>query len=358
MRKRILSFILSLALCLSLLAACKSAAPPPAIETVPFTDSAGRAVDIPANAAKISPSGPLAQMFLLAIAPELLVTAASEYAERDRRYIPESVLALPVVGAFYGTADLNLEAVAKIGPELVIDVGETKTAIAEDMDSITAAIAVPAVHIEATLATAPQAFRTLGKILNREERGEILALFCEKILKQTDDIMGQVGDNKVSALYCLGDAGLNVLARGSFHSEVLDYVTDNLAVADAPSAKGNGNETDLEQISLWNPQVILFAPNSVFADAAGDPVWSKLDAVKNGEYYEAPSGPYSWMGTPPSVNRYLGMLWLTRVLYPDFADYDLYEEVADYYALFYHYELDRAGFGALTENAVQRGNLS
>jgi iron complex transport system substrate-binding protein len=345
--------MLSLALCLSLLAACKSAPPKPAIETVPFTDSAGRAVEIPANAAKISPSGPLAQMFLLAIAPELLVTVASEYAERDRQYIPESVLKLPVVGAFYGTADLNLEAVAKIGPELVVDVGETKTAIAEDMDSITAAIAVPAVHIEATLAAAPQAFRTLGKILDREERGETLALFCEKILKQTDDIMSRVGENKVSALYCLGDAGLNVLARGSFHSEVLDYVTDNLAVVDAPSAKGNGNETDLEQISRWNPQVLLFAPNSVYADAAGGPVWSGLDAVKNGRYYEAPFGPYSWMGTPPSVNRYLGMIWLTSVLYPAFADFDLYEEVREYYDLFYRYDLGRADFDALTANAAR-----
>ncbi|MDR1329592.1 MAG: ABC transporter substrate-binding protein [Oscillospiraceae bacterium] len=367
--KKLLALILALALSLGILASCAgnspSETPPPlpsediALPDEPstepdeseplfFTDSAGRTVELPANITSISPSGALAQMFLIAIAPDYLVTIASEYSEEDAKYIPGEVVGLPVVGQFYGSDDLNFESIAAIGPELVIDVGEPKNTIVEDMDSITANLAIPSVHITATLDSTPDAFRTLGAILGREERGEELAQFCEKILAQTDEIMAQIGDNKVSALYLLGDAGLNVLAKTSFHSEVLDKLTDNLAVVDEPSSRGSGNETDLEQISLWNPQVILFAPGSVYADVASDPTWSQLDAIKNRQYYEVPQGPYNWMGTPPSINRYLGMIWLTQILYPVEAQFGVFEEVQEYYKLFYGYDLTNEEFESLS----------
>ncbi|MDR1204454.1 MAG: ABC transporter substrate-binding protein [Peptococcaceae bacterium] len=361
MNKRLCGSLLISAILLAPLAACSGgndngrtaeARPASAAETVPFTDSAGRLVDIPANITRISPSGALAQMFLLAAAPDLLVTIASEYAEDDRKYIPSNVAELPVVGQFYGSENLNLESVAVIGPEIIIDIGDPKDTIAEDMDSITKNLAVPAVHITAALRSTPEAFRTLGKILNREAQAEELAEYCERVLAQTDDIMARAGGGKISVLYCLGDAGLNVLAAHSFHSEVLDYVTDNRAVVDEPSSRGSGNETDLEQISLWNPEVIIFAPNSVYGDVAGDPVWRQIDAVKNGKYYEVPSGPYNWMGSPPSINRYLGMIWLTKILYPEAADFDLYAQTAEYYRLFYHYELSREAFDALTARSL------
>jgi iron complex transport system substrate-binding protein len=321
-------------------------------ETVPFTDSAGRLVHIPANITRISPSGALAQMFLIAAAPDLLVSVASVYSESDLRFIPHKVAELPVAGQFYGSDNLNVESVAAIDPEIVIDIGEPKNTVGEDMDSITRNLAIPAVHITADLRSTPEAFRTLGKILKREAQAEELAGFCERILAQTDDIMTRVGGGKIPILYCLGDAGLNVLAAHSFHSEVLDYVADNRAVVDEPSSRGSGNETDIEQISLWNPEVIIFAPNSVYGDVAADPVWRQIDAVKNGAYYEVPFGPYNWMGSPPSVNRYLGMIWLTKILYPQAADFDLYAQTAEYYKLFYHYDLTRETFDMLTARSV------
>jgi iron complex transport system substrate-binding protein len=116
---------------------------------------------------------------------------------------------------------------------------------------------------------------------------------------------------------------------------------------DNPSSRGSGNEADLEQILLWDPEAILFAPGSVYAKAGDDPVWKQLRAVKNRAYYEVPQGPYNWMGSPPSVNRYLGMLWMGKILYPQYAAYDLYRETAEYYRVFYGYELSRERFNRL-----------
>ena len=84
----------------------------------------------------------------------------------------------------------------------------------------------------------------------------------------------------------------------------------------------------------------------------GDATWQSLKAIRNGDYYEVPFGPYNWMGFPPSVNRYLGMLWMGSLLYPAYVDYDLYTEVARYYKLFYHCDLTQEQFDALTANST------
>ena len=58
------------------------------------------------------------------------------------------------------------------------------------------------------------------------------------------------------------------------------------------------------------------------------------------------------MGFPPSVQRYLGMLWMAELLYPEAAEDDLYAEVAEYFRLFYHSELSEAQYDALVENSI------
>ena len=160
------------------------------------------------------------------------------------------------------------------------------------------------------------------------------------------------GAEKVNLLYVTGDTGLNVIAQGSFHAEVIDMLSNNLAVVDEPSSKGTGNEVDMEQILNWNPDVILFAPGSIYATVGEDAAWQSITAIRNGAYYEVPMGPYNWTGFPPSVQRLLGMLWMAKVLYPDAADYDLYTEAANYFQLFYHCDLTREQYDALVANSL------
>jgi len=324
----------------------------PQTATQRFTDSAGRTVTLPAQITRIAPSGGLAQMFLVSLAPDLFCAVTANYTAIEAEFLPAALSGLTAVGQFYGAANLNPEEIARINPDVIIDIGEPKKTIAEDMDAIAAATGVPAIHVTADLRRAPEAFRTLGKLLGREAKGDALAAYCEKVLRRGDEIMAGVGANKKSVLFCLGKQGTNVLAKDSFHAEVLDWMARNAAVVDNPSSRGSGNETDLEQILLWNPEVILFNAGSVYAQAADDPVWKQVPAISSGNFYEVPLGPYNWMGMPPSINRYLGIIWLGKILYPQYAQYDLYAETAEYYRLFYDYNLSRSRYDALTANSV------
>jgi iron complex transport system substrate-binding protein len=316
-----------------------------------FTDSTGRQVEIPAKISRISASGSLAQMFLIAVAPDMLCTIAEDFPQSQAEYMPDYVRQLPVIGKLYGAADLNLEELAAIAPEIVIDAGDLREGIGQDMDSISKAVFIPAVHITASLESTPAAFRTLGKLLGRESKGEELAAFCEKTTALAQQVMEQVGGNKKSVLFCMGRQGLNVLAAGTFHTEVLDWLTDNRAVLANPVSRSSGNEVNMEQLLLWDPEVILFDNGSVYADAGSDKVWRQMSAIRRGSYVEVPLGPYNWMRNPPSINRYLGMLWLLKILYPEYAQFDLYAETAEYYRLFYGYELTKEQFNRLTANS-------
>ena len=160
------------------------------------------------------------------------------------------------------------------------------------------------------------------------------------------------GVEKADVLYITGEEGLNVIARDSYHAEVVDMLCNNLAVVDEPSSKGTGNEVDMEQILNWDPSIVFFAPGSIYSTVADNENWQTIPAIKDGKYYEVPFGPYNWMGFPPSVQRILGMQWMAKVLYPEAADYDMYEVTQTYFQLFYHCDLTIDQYNALVANSL------
>lgn len=366
MTKKIISMLLAAAMLFSL-AACTgiepAADPAPAAESLPveedagtyiFTDDIGRSVEVPANISRIVPSGPLTQIILFAIAPEMFVGLASQWNDSAGGIVDDKYFDLPYLGQLYGSADLNVEQLALAGPQLIIDIGEPKDSTGEDLDALQAQTTIPSVFISATLKTMPETYRTLGKLLGKEEKGEQLAQFCEKVYSRTVSIMEKVGDNKVNALYVLGEEGLNVLASGSYHAELIDMLTNNLAVVDNPVSKGLGNEVSMEQLVLWNPEFVVFDPNSIYDTVSSRETWSQISAIVSGSFVEIPDAPDNWMGMPPSVQRYLGMIWLTAILYPEYCDYDVKADILEYYELFYGCALTDEQYDALTANAFLR----
>ena len=350
--KKWLAMLLAVFMVLSL-AACGAQSNPQTDDTTRvFTDSVGREVEVPAQIDKVALSGPMAQIVLFALCPDKLVGVSNAWSTEAEQYLDEKYFTMPEIGQLYGgKGELNLETLLQSGAQIVIDVGEPKGSIAEDLDALQEQTGIPFVHITATTETTGDAYRMLGDLLNMKDEAETLAAYCEKVYDRTVSIAGSV--EKANVLYVTGDMGQNVIAAGSYHAEILDLLTNNLAVVDEPSSKGTGNEVSMEQILTWDPDVVIFAPESIYDTVADDAAWQSVTAIKNGAYYEVPFVPYNWMGFPPSVQRYLGMMWLSKVLYPDAtAEYDLFSDVQEYYKLFYHCDLTQAQYDALVANSL------
>lgn len=320
---------------------------PAKAEARAFTDSLGREIALPEKPERVAVSGAFAQIVLFSLCPDLLVGISNAWDKTAVPLLDEKYLQLPVLGQLYGgKGELNLEALLASGAEIVVDVGEAKKGAAEDLDALSEQTGIPFVHIDASTATMGDAYRKLGELLGMQEEASVLADYCDSVWERMNALTGSV--EKKTVLYVLGDSGLNVIAKGSYHAEIIDMLGDNAAVVESPSAKGTGNETDVEQLLLWDPEVIFFAPDSICGTAADDPVYSMLSAIRNGTYYQVPDGPYNWFGFPPSVQRIAGFFWGFKVLYPEAADYNLYEELSAFFRLFFHFELTKEQYTALT----------
>ena len=351
MMKKLLSLLLALAMLLSLAGCEAQTAAPKASEMRRFTDSCGRTVEVPAQITKVAVSGTMAQMLVFALAPDTLAGVAGKWDESAQDYLDAKYYSLPVLGHLYGgKGELNLETLLKSNAQVVIDVGEAKDGIADDLDRLSAQTGIPFVHIAMTTDTMGGAFRMLGALLGIEDAAEELAVYCERVYTRAKELAASV--EKVSLLYCLGGNGLSVIAKDSYQSELIDLLADNCAVVDTSSAKGTGSESDMEQLLLWDPDVILFAPDSIYDTVADDPVWQRLTAIREGRYYEVPFGPYNFMGFPPSVQRLAGMLWLPKLLYGDAAPYDLQSELTEFYARFYHCSLTDGQYRELMKHSI------
>ena len=309
-------------------------------------------MELPSDISRIVATGPLAQIVLYTIAPDLFVGLAAKWSSSAEGIVPEKYQKLPYFGQLYNTANLSVEELALADPQVIIDIGRVMSTATEDMDTLQQQTGIPTIFLAASNESLPQTYRTLGKLLGREEKGEQLAAFCEKVYSRTLAIMEQVGDKKVTALYIKGDTGINVLPKGSPHSETLDLLTENLAVVDNPSSKGSGNEVTMEQVALWDPELILFDSDSIYDNVTTMDTWPELSAIAQDNYLEVPEGPWNWIGTPSAAQRYLGMMWLTQQLYPEYCDYDAKAEILEFYELFYHCTLTEQQYQELTANAI------
>ncbi|AJC11557.1 ABC transporter substrate-binding protein [Berryella intestinalis] len=330
--------------------------PQTASDTRVFTDSLGREVELPAHITRICPSGHTAQQVLLTMAPDLMVGLSQKLNDDQLKVFGDQFKDYPVFGAVLGAKDdFNREAVAAAAPQVIIDTGEVKKDSVERLDALQEQLGIPVVFVKAYLEDYGDTYKTLGELLGREDRGNQLSEYCSSVYKTTQDAMAAIPESeRVRAAYLLGENGLNAIAKTSGQAQVVDMVSDNVAVVDNASGKGSGNEVSLEQIALWNPDLIIFQKGSVYDAVGSDPAWAGISAISSGNYYEVPNSPWCWMNNPPTVNQLLGMQWFARLLYPNAFDDSIQDAAKTYYKTMYGYDLGDEELSELLKNSLPK----
>lgn len=323
-------------------------------QTRTFTDSLGREVELPATLERICPSGHTAQQVLLTMAPDLMVGLSQPLNDDQLKIFGEKFKDYPVFGAVLGAKDdFNREAVAAADPQVIIDTGEVKKDAQESLDALQDQLGIPVVFVEAYLEDYGAAYKTLGELLNMEERGDELSAYCTQVYDKVKDTMATIPESeRVNMAYLLGENGLNAIAKTSVQAQVIDMVANNVVVVDDASGKGTGNEISLEQIAVWNPDLIIFQAGSIYDTVGDDPAWQGIAAIANDNYYEVPNDPWCWMNNPPTVNQLMGMQWLPRLLYPDAFDDSIQDVTKAYYHTMYGYDLTDAELSELLAGAL------
>jgi iron complex transport system substrate-binding protein len=179
---------------------------------------------------------------------------------------------------------------------------------------------------------AASTYRLLGALTHRD--AEPLAAYVEKTLATIEARINRVPeDERPRVYYARGPRGLETGLGGSINVETIEYLGARNVAAER---QGGLATVSMEQVLVWNPQVIVTIDRDFAASVRDDPQWKQVEAVRAGRVHLSPRLPFGWVDFPPSVNRLIGLWWLAKILYPDHFDEDMRALTRDFYSLFYH----------------------
>jgi iron complex transport system substrate-binding protein len=309
------------------------------VDAKPFADSAGRRVDVPDPVLRVFSAGPPASVTLFAIAPEKMLGWTQALGAEARPFLPQRYAMLPELGRLTGRGNtVNLENVVKLAPDLVLDVGNTTATYVSLADRVQEQTNIPSVLIGGHLADTAATLRTLGGLLDAQERAEALAGHAAAVIAEVRNQTAKIPPSDRPSIYIArGPRGLESAVTGSIGSEVVDLVGAR-NVVDKDTAPRTIVDISPEQILALQPDVILTIDRRCHAAIRTDPVWREVKAVQTGHVHFVPDLPFSWLDNPPAPNRLIGLLWLGKLLYPAAFPQDIRTEARRFYALFYQQE--------------------
>jgi len=302
-----------------------------------FTDDAGRKVALPDRITRVYAAGPPASVLVLALAPDKLIGWTRRFRDDESQWVPKKYADLPELGRLTGRGNTaNVEVVLKEKPDVIVDVGSTSETYASLAERVQSQTGVPYVLLDGHLDTTPAQLEKLAAVMGVPERGKELSAYASRVLGELRAKIAAVPmDKRPTVYYARGPQGLQTGLGGSINVEAIELLgAKNVAGGE----RGGLTNVGLEQVVLWDPQVIVTNDPNFHRDVWKLPVWNSVSAVRAKRVYLSPHLPFGWFDFPPGANRLIGLIWLSDILYPDVFRHDLKREVAQFYKLFYQQE--------------------
>lgn len=159
--------------------------------------------------------------------------------------------------------------------------------------------------------------------------------FDEKVKYVTSRTQKLKSSEIPKVYYVRGPDALTVHGRNSYTEWFVKMAGGDLVTKD--TSKEIMDTVTMEQVSVWNLDVIFMGRVDNTGLIIKDPRWSNIKAVKNGKVFVNPEGVFYW---DYSSEGPLLMEFIAKTLHPDlFKDLNMIKEIKNYYSEFYNYNL-------------------
>ncbi len=307
-----------------------------------IVDMAGRKVVVPDTIRRIYCTVPPATFMIYAVDPGLLAGLNSPIPQQGKKYLDRRVQRLPVVGGWMGQGKTpNLETLLKTRPDIVVAWRWKGAASDSKLQQTLEQLGLPLVYITIdSVNDYPEAFRFLGRLLNRQTRAGKLSRYAQKTLDDLKRMRAAVPDpEKVTVYYAEGGDGLNTECSDSVHAELIPLSGgQNVFRCETKTIYGM-EKISLKEVLNRNPDVILARDRTSMDRVLQDRRWAHVRAVQNRRIFRAPLVPLDWFDRPPTFMRLLGARWLANKLYPARFPFNRIRETQDFYRLFLNVSL-------------------
>lgn len=239
----------------------------------------------------------------------------------------------------YQSNKVNIEELAKTDPDLIFI--QESVALDEGEKRKLEELGIPyAVVNFNSIKQQQQSIDMIGKALGKTKEAEEYNQFYNEMITLVSERVKEIPEEERVRVYHSVNEATRTEPTDSLSAEWLKMAGainvvegENLKLVDKKYI------ANLEQIILWDPDVILVNQDGVGEYILEGSQWKTIKAVKNKRVYQLPNGVSRW-GHPGGMETPLAILWTAKTLYPDkFTDIKMEEVTANFYKDFFNYEL-------------------
>ena len=294
-----------------------------------IVDATGRTIKVAEPVTRIVVAGPPAEVLLYAFAPDAMLGWVRKPSDKLLPLISPQARALPVVGGVTAQGDNpEVSGVLAAKPQLIIDYGDTDARYVAPVKNTQERTGIPYALIDGSLGKAPQALRDLGTLTGRAARGEELAVYAEGMLARAKQ--AAAGKKPVKVFVVRSPDGATTAMKDTHAGDVYD-LAGLVNVAEY-------REASPPLVAMWDPDVIVTLEPK-FMEAAKGAAWADVRAIKEGRVVSVPRPAWGFTDHPPSVNRLIGVLWLTSQFYGAPRAAELRVEAKKFHKMFFRVDL-------------------
>ncbi len=316
-------------------------------ESNTIIDQNGMKVTIPENPTRLVTTAlPLPSIYALTGAPiDYLVgvhpgsTSAIENSVMSAMYPELSGIA----DNFIEGTDVNVEELLKLEPDVVLYWAEYLEQYEAMKNAGINAVGVKTQDNGNVLNTLESWLSIMGEIFGTTGNVDAVIEYGRKLeaeIAEKTKMIPEEARQKVLYLYNHSADDISVSGK-DFYGQ---YWIDAVGGINVAASLTGPTSVNMEQIYEWNPDIVIITtftetmPEDLYNNTIDGQDWSHIDAVKNRKVYKEPLGVYRWF--PPSGDAPLMLMWMADTLYPEVFDYDMEDEIEDYYERFYNYDLE------------------
>lgn len=235
------------------------------------------------------------------------------------------------------------EQIAASKPDVVI----LKSYLADKLGMPLMEIGIPVVYVD--LETPDQFFQdlaTLGQLFGNPERAvEVGDFLHQRVAMVAQGVQGLPEEQKPRVLILQYNAQGEQIAFSVPPATWIQTIMVEMAGGRPiwrEAAQGGGwNIISLEQIAVWDPDVICLVsyfsdPEAAVETLRADERWQALKAVRSNQLFAFPTDFLTYNWDQPDPRWVLGLMWLAKTLHPDrFATLDIQLETYRFFEQLY-----------------------
>ena len=309
-------------------------------QQINLDDQAGSTLVIPQPINRvISTYGPATSFIYSVHAQDRLVSASylgardpkgSAVMEKMDPRFPE------IMGDNYFTQnDFNVEQAAVLNPDLIVT--SARTSWLDTAEQLGLDVFLFDAETPERLRDAMQ---LVGKLFGPHSRAiaDAWISYYDGIASAIQEQIAEIPEDQRVRVLFTGTAPLKVASGDMYQTDIIRAAG---GVSVSSKLKGYWNDVNIEQVALWDPDVIIVPP---YGGASVEAItesseWQILEAVQERQVYQMPKLVVPW--DTPAPDSILGIVWIAQLINPESINIDCATEAEYFYNTFYNYPITK-----------------